>query len=266
MTSKLESTISAAANHLKALSAGMAIAALAGASSVQAQYTEIDISSQANADLETYVNPNNYPSGGTQLTVAGVPFGLAELNNNPNTLGIVQSPDGSASGAGVSGPFNFTFSVPTGTQAQTLYCLINSLWGSAGVNVGSVVVTGTLGETATLTLTEGVNIRDHNNDGWENTVSDPTVVPTYFSSGAPTTSANAQERLDRQELVLPSTFAGDTIASISFQGNAQGFGYGDAFLAGITLGPVPEPSALALLAAAAVSLVIRRVTRWDHKN
>src|SRR5215472_13195157 len=94
-TSKLGSTIFHLANHLKILSAGMVIAALAVASSVQAQYTEINISSQANADLDTYSpSPNIYPPGGAPLTIAGVPFATAELNNTPNTFGIVQSPAG----------------------------------------------------------------------------------------------------------------------------------------------------------------------------
>jgi hypothetical protein len=117
-------------NHLKMLSAGIAIAALAIASSVQAQYTEINISPQANADLDTYSpSPGTYPSGGPQLIVAGVPFATAELNNNPNTFGIVQSPYGGVLSTEASGPFNFTFSVPTGTQAQVLYCLMDSVWG-----------------------------------------------------------------------------------------------------------------------------------------
>ena len=239
------------ANRLKILSAGMAIAALAAASPVQAQYTEVAIGSQANANLDSYVSPNDYPSGGTQFTVAGVPFGLAELNNNPNTLGIVQSPAANVLSTYATGPFDFTFSVPTGTQAQALYCLINSTWGAAGRIVGSVVVTGTGGETAALTLTEGVNIRDCNNSIWEDTISDPTVVSTTFSNGS---------RLDCQELALPSTFDGDTIASIDFEGNAQGLG-GDAFVAGMTLGPVPEPSMSALLAVGIAALVIYRLKR-----
>lgn len=253
--------ISPGADRLKILSAGMVIAAFAVAAPVQAQYTQIDIASQANADLDTYSpSPGVYPSGGGQLTVAGVPFGTAELDNNPNTFGIVQSPSGGVLGTYASGSFDFAFSVPTGTQAQALYCLMDSVWGLAGENVGSVIVTGTGGETATLTLTEGVNIRDCHNDGWENTISDPTVVSTYFANGVTTPSTDAVMRLDCQELLLPSTFDGDTIASIDFQGTAQGIG-GDAFIAGMTLGPVPEPSVSVLLAAGIALLVIYRLNR-----
>ena len=240
--------------------AAMAVAALVGATSLQAQYTEININPQANADVQTYPNGSNFQFGGTTLTVAGVPFGLAELGNNPNSTGIVQSPNGSAISAGPGGGgglFDFTFSVPAGTHAQALYCLANSIWGTAGEDVGSIVVTGTLGETATLNLVEGTNIRDVNNDGWENSVSDPTVVSTYFNNRI-ANPTNAQVRLDRQELVLPSTFSGDTIASISFQGDAPGFGNGDAFLAGLTVGPVPEPTPLVLSGLGAVVFAICR--------
>jgi len=231
-----------------------AITALVTAFSVEAQYTEVDISSQANADIQTYTDGGNYQLGGTTLTVAGVPFGLAELGGNPASTGVVQSG---------GGPFDYTFSVPSGTQATALYTLMNTAFGQPGVNEGSIVVTGTDGETATLTLTEGVNIRDHNNDGFVNTLSDPTVVSTYFQGGAPTTSGDIQTRLDRQELNLPSSFDGDTIASITFEGYAQGAPNGSAFLAGMTLSDsVPEGSLpfpyiaglfLAMLAVARIS-------------
>jgi hypothetical protein len=201
------------------------------ASSVQAQFTEVDISSQANADLQTYTDGQNYQLGGTQLIVSGVPFALAELSNNPNTTGVVQSGTGS---------FNFTFSVPAGAHAKVLYTLLNTAFGEAGVDEGSIVVTGTGGETATLNLTEGYNIRDHNNNIFDNTLSLSTtaVVPTYFLNGAPTTQS-IQSRLDRQELLLPGTFSGDTIASITFQGIGQGNPNGSAFLAGLTLDNTP---------------------------
>jgi hypothetical protein len=234
----------------------IAVAVIATACSVEAQYTEIDISAQANANIQTYSDGTDYQLGGTQLNVAGVPFGLSELDGNAGTTGVVQSPDGSGSD---SGPFSFTFAVPAGTYATTLYSLMNTAFGAAGVDEGSLVVTGTGGETATLDLVEGVNIRDHYNDGFVNTLSDPTVVSTYFNGQEPVPDANI--RLDRQELELPSTFAGDTIASITFEGTASGAPDGSAFLAGLTLA-VPDVSlplpftagvVVALLAAAGIN-------------
>lgn len=110
---------------------------------------------------------------------------------------------------------------------------MNSGYGTAGTTVASIIVTGGNGETATLSLIEGVNIRDHYDGGYEDNLSDSTVIPTYFQNGEP--AASGADRLDCQTLVLPETFAGDTIASISFQGFSHGDSGGTAFLAGLTL-------------------------------
>jgi hypothetical protein len=146
--------------------------------------------------------------------------------------------------------------VPAGTYATVLYTLLNSTYGVLGADVGSIVVTGTGGETATLNLIEGYNIRDHNNNNCVNTLSDTTVVPTYFLNGAPTTQS-IQTRLDCQELQLPESFSGDTIASITFEGDAT-IPNGAAFLAGLTLENVPEPSTLALLAVGLFGITLLR--------
>jgi hypothetical protein len=187
-----------------------------------------------------------------------VPFGLAELGGNPLTTGVVQTPGNTPFGTTSS----YTFSVPTGTHATELFSLLNTAFGAAGFNEGSVVVTGTGGETATLNLTEGFNIRDHNNDGFVNTLSDPTVVPTYFLLGSPVSpTISAQTRLDRQQLILPSSFDGDTIASITFNG-IDNAGDGEAFLAGLTLSDAsvsaPETPSMAVLALAIVALAAAR--------
>jgi hypothetical protein len=232
------------------------VAFLSAASSIEAQaFTEINIGSQVNANLQLYANGANYQPGGTQLNVAGVPFGLAQAGTNANSTGIVQSPVGAASSAppNNTGPFDFAFSVPAGTRATVLYALMNTAYGVYGMNEGSVVVTGTHGETATLQLIEGVNIRDHNNDDSVNSLSDPTVVPTCFLNGAPTTES-VQSRLDCQKLVLPATFTGDTIAAIAFKGEANGTG-GQAFLAGLTLGDTPKPTETPYALAAAALLL-----------
>jgi hypothetical protein len=218
----------------------IALAVIAAVPQLKAQYTEVDISPDVNADIQQYTLGGNYQLGGTQLNAGGVPFALAELGGNPFTTGVIQSPS-SAGGfpSGNVGPFDYTFSLPAGTQATALYSLANTAFGSYGTLVGSLIVTGTLGETATLNLVEGVNIRDHNNDGFVNTLSDATVLTTDFLGGAPTVLSD-QTRLDRQELLLGAAFAGDTIATIDFSGFAQG-GDGAAFLAGLTLANANVP-------------------------
>jgi hypothetical protein len=47
------------------IAAFIAAGALVTASSVEAQFTEVDISSNVNANIQTYVNGNNRQVGGT---------------------------------------------------------------------------------------------------------------------------------------------------------------------------------------------------------
>src|SRR5208283_336117 len=70
---------------------GSVTSGVAGCVVIQTNFTEVSLNPQANANLQKYTDGTNYQLGGTQLFVDGVPFGLAELNNNPNTTGIVQS-------------------------------------------------------------------------------------------------------------------------------------------------------------------------------
>lgn len=204
------------------------------------QFTEINIAGEVNENLQDYTGGTNYPFGGADLTIAGVPFQLAGYGSEPDTTGAVQ-----ASGS----PFSFSFPVPPGTTATVLYCLANSTYGAAGTNTGSIVVTGSGGETATLNFVEGVNIRDHIDSAWVNSLSDPTVVPTYFLDGMAANSGDLS-RLDRQQLVLPTNFWEDTISSIVFQGNTPPKFDGAAFVAALTLaGPLVGPPVPAAITA-----------------
>jgi hypothetical protein len=224
-------------NSRVALLAGAAagIISILGAGSVFAQYTQVNLTSYVNANLlndPPYFDNGVLPSGGTTLTVGAVPFGLALDGGVAGTLGIVQSPNSGVVPPPTDTPYSFTFAVPAGLSATALYSLANSAYGEAGYVLGSITVTGTGGETATENLAEDYNIRDYNNGIWENSVSDADVVATDF------VGPGGDARLDMQELVLPSSFDGDTIASITFAGTAYGEtfgGYpGDAFIAGLT--------------------------------
>jgi hypothetical protein len=222
--------------------------ALAWASfAAHAQFLELNISADCNQDLQTFADGYDYPFGGTQLDAGGVPFGLSLLDNIPDTTGVVMAPADDQS---------YTFTVPSGTYATALYTLMNTAWGMLpGVYEGSIIVTGSGGETATLDLTEGVNIRDQYNGFFVNSLSDSTAVSTDFENHLPNPSGPV--RLDRQELVLPSSFNGDTLASITFDGLDHGEPNGDPFLAGITLAVVPEPSPYLIFALGALVLGAR---------
>jgi hypothetical protein len=232
---------------MKKIKIAAALSLLTAAVTAQAQYLSVNISADANLDLQTRTDGSNYPLGGTGLTIAGVPFQFGLLNNTAGTTGAIYEPSGNPS---------YTFNMPTGVYATDLYTLINTTWGDYGVNEGTVVVTGSHGETATLNLTEGVNVRDQYQGFYQDTLSDSTVVETEFLNGVP--NASGPDRLDRQELVLPSSFNGDTVASISFNGIDNGQPGGDPFLAGMTLELVPEPGPFTLFGLGALVLGICR--------
>lgn len=220
-----------------------------------AQFLEMNISADCNQNLQTFTDGSDYAFGGTQFDAGSVPFSLSLLDNLPDTTGVVMAPADDQS---------YTFTVPSGTRATALYTLMNTAWGEPGMDEGSIVVTGSHGETATLDLTEGVNIRDHYNGFFVNSLSDSTVVSTGFDGHS--INPKGPVRLDRQELVLPSSFNGDTLASITFDGVDHGEPNGDPFLAGMTLAVVPEPSVYLIFALGAMLLgarLTRQTDSWD---
>ena len=219
------------------------------------QYLELNITNQFNANIQTYANGANYQVGGSQLNVGSVPFSLGLYNNTPGTTGTIQTPNNGLTNS-------FTFTVPANTYATSLYTLINTSWGEPGYFEGDVVVKAANGATATLNLVDGSNVRDHNNGMFVNTLSDPTVVSTYFINQV-ANSTNGQVRLDMQTLVLPSSFNGQTISTITFNGVGYGEPDGSPFLTAMTLQEVPEPATGALMAAGlgVLGLVLRRKTQ-----
>ncbi len=124
----------------------------------------------------------------------GVPFDLVPFDSIPNSLGIVQNNGGT------------TYIIPTSVfGATTVYTLMNSAFGSLGSNIATVQFTGTGGAFASFDLVEGVNIRDHFEGSFVNTVSDPTIkTATFPDTGVP---PDGVVRLDRQTFDLGGLFA-----------------------------------------------------------
>ena len=135
-------------------------------------------------------------------------------------------------------------------DAVAVYTLINSGFGEFGANNGLVEVIGTGGAYASFDLIQGTNIRDHFQNVYNNVVG-PDIESAVYGS----------VRLDRQVLLLPPSFQGQTLTEIRITGTA-GNPSGDPFVAAITV-QVPEPSAVVLLGFGAISLfaVARRRKR-----
>ena len=196
--------------------------------------------SLTNANLRTYSNGGDYPAAPTMLSVGGVDFALIPDGTVPSSLGILQT---GTSGSSVDIPVN----IAGGTVLNTL---INSAYGIAGDTVGTVEVKGTNGADAIFNLVEGTNIRDHNNDGYENAVAAGTPSATF---------GNGQVRLDMQTFTLPAAFATATITDIILTSQG-GTPQGNPFLAAATVATTSGPSQFVLLGSGVVPDVTNDAT------
>jgi hypothetical protein len=220
---------------------------LFSAACANAGQVQVDISGQVNADLAGYSGGSNYPPGGTTVGINGINFNLATFPATSD-VGVVQTV--AVFNPPASAPVTYTFGGLNLAGVQTVYTLINSSFGQIGDVAGSVSFTGTTG-TFSYNLTEGLNIRDHFNDGFNN------VATGLFGTASFGTPANpgdpAPDRLDAQSFNVAGI---GTLTSIEFDAavpiidsNFQLNGY--PFLAAITtdtkVGAVPEPSTWAML-------------------
>ena len=107
-------------------------------------------------------------------------------------------------GAGV-----VSVTIPVGVSGVTsAFTLMNTMWGQPGPNASAFVTfTGSNGATVTQPLVGGVNIRDHNNDGYQNTINNTSTVQAWTNGEG--------QRLDRQEYILSAAFASQVLTSVT---------------------------------------------------
>jgi len=167
----------------------------------------------------------------TSQTLGGVPFNFqADVIGNTAFIGGVGANS-------VTIPVN-VFGV------SSVYTLINTAFGSLGADVGSVTFHGSLGDTFTIQLIEGQNVRDHYFGSFVNTTSDPSTQQAVFGI-----NSAGHSHLDMQTFTLPIGFANETLVNMVFTDNLLGSD-GLPFIAGATVlssSSVPENSSSALL-------------------
>ena len=104
----------------------------------------------------------------------------------------------------------------------------------------------------TVNLVEGQNIRDHNNDGYNNTTGNISIFsyPIY-------TFTFENVRLDEQAFILPAAFNSATLTDIILIGTGNNPN-GAPFLAAATVrvSAVPEPTSLMMLGIGATGVLI----------
>lgn len=182
--------------------------------------------SPLNEDITTWSNGSVYAGkfNGSQ-TLGGVPF---ELQTDADGDNVFWGTNLNLST--FSGSSSLTLTLATNLYgATTVYTLINSAWGTAGSNVGSISFNADNGDTYTVQLVEGVNVRDHYYDGYVNTVSSSAVTTNVIGSDTPGTA-----HLDMQAFTLPSSFKTETLTSIVFTSTGSS-ATGLPFLAGVTV-------------------------------
>ena len=153
--------------------------AVLSVTSAQAAKMTLDISGLTNASAGNLTNGASYPLGGSTISIGGVNFTLATDMNN--VAQIIQTGTGDPNFFPQSpGPYTIDVGV---AGVQTVYAIINSAFGAANADVGSLTFQGANpADTLTFNLTEGVNIRDHyTNSGFNQD------APDVFATGLTTT-------------------------------------------------------------------------------
>jgi hypothetical protein len=174
-----------------------------------AKQTPLNISSEAN---DTWcgvgvINCSTFVSGSKSFD--GVAFSIPTANN---------AWFAHVAAGGGSGTVSITIPVNI-LNVKTVYTLMNTFWGSTGSGLLSITFTGTGGATWTYHMTGGSDLRDYNNGAYPNTIDCalPSKV-TKLAGQAGTVSAwnnGMGQRLDMQIFALPTSFAGQTLTSIT---------------------------------------------------
>jgi|HubBroStandDraft_5_1064220.scaffolds.fasta_scaffold123240_1 hypothetical protein len=178
--------------------------------------TQVNISNEANSTWcgEPYNQPINcstFPTG--SQTYNGVGFDIPTSNNAWFADVAAQGQSGQVS---VKIPVNVK-------NVKTAYTLMNTLWGSKTKDLLTITFTGTGGASWTYEIIEGSDTRDYNNGNYLNTIDCrlPSIpTKTLGKTGSVSAFTNKKgQRLDMQMFELPTSFAGQTLVSVTITDN-----------------------------------------------
>jgi hypothetical protein len=199
----------------------------------QLSYTPIDISTHYNVRLQD-LQPSSagIPTG--NVIFGGIPF-VTDVSGS-NAWWGQNTPGG-------NGFIDISVNLFGVQEVQTL---INSSYGRSGPAVYTYLeFFGTNGAYYRKDLIGNVDIRDHYQAAWTNSINGTTTTNVY--SSGPTN----QSRVDKQGIVLPANFGMETLTSIRLHDTGSVL-VQNTLLYGVTVGSaaqqIPEPGTLSLLA------------------
>jgi len=207
------------------------------ASSAMAMFVPVDFYSQATDRYSTFSAAAT--AGGAQ-TLGGVDFVFPTTGND---VWRTFSLGGGTHVLNVTG-LNVS-------RATALHSLFNLDWGQVGGEYLRVEVFGTNGAYFSKFLVGGTDVRDRQDTiNWANTINGTTSVNVRYVAPA---------RIDKQEMVLPSSFLTETVTAIRVT-DSGAFNFQRSLLYGMSFetSPVPEPFTIAGLGVGLLAILRKK--------
>lgn len=170
------------------------------------------------------------------LTLGGIPFVIPQSGDNYWAAELVPG----------SNPKTLTIPVNIFAVSE-VHTLINAWWGVPGpTSLAFLEFFGDDGAYFRKDLIGDIDIRDYNQNIFTNQINNTTTTQVISYQGW----VGGQQRIDKQEIILPADFCDETLSEIRLTDVGEIY-VQRVFLAGVTVGslgtsPVPEPAALAI--------------------
>ncbi|MGH9653854.1 MAG: PEP-CTERM sorting domain-containing protein [Bryobacteraceae bacterium] len=221
----------------------------------------------AMADTVTDIDLSGHTTGnwGTYTTIPlfnGTDIAAASTNGNQGTGLTFANWNGDFDLIASGTSDTITFAGPVALNSNSVVnTLVNTFFGTSGATETTVSFASDNGSTAQYSLVGGQTIRDYNNltftndlQGYNNDSSLGNVTAQNWWNNYGT---GGHQRLDAQTFVLPSSWTGSNLLSMTID-TPSGLGQDDTILSAAQISvqsstpssPVPEPSSLALVLVA----------------
>lgn len=190
---------------------------------------------------------SNFPEGLIEL--GGVPFDIPK--NTPNNIWLAD-PSFSSSDP-------IILDIPIGVfGVMEVHSLISTIWGVADISLLTIEFFGEGGGDGPsigdpyhrVDLVGNDDIREYLQGANTNEINGESTVEVFLSN-------NGQKRMDKVAITLPNSFHNTTLLSIRVT-DLGGVGVQRTVLSGITLGVIPAPGSIVVLAGGLMAATRRR--------